>query len=194
MRRRLFTFAAALSAVLWIGLVALWVRSHRVLDEDAAGWTRPAGGGTSSGVVARVLNEPGQIWLAITLEVRGDRGWWLLRYELNRPGPFIYTFSEPRAAEPARLWPRFYAGHHHEERSKMFDEFYYAGPVDQWAVGAPHWFVLLLAAALPLAWLLSERLRRQRRRAGRAGLCPRCGYDLRASPERCPECGTPAGT
>jgi predicted amidophosphoribosyltransferase len=43
--------------------------------------------------------------------------------------------------------------------------------------------VLLLP---PAVWLNGLR---KTRRAKRLGLCPSCGYDLRASPERCPECG-----
>lgn len=54
----------------------------------------------------------------------------------------------------------------------------------------PHWFVVVMLAILPFAWLSGPW--RDRRRFP-VGHCTRCGYDLRASADRCPECGEAVG-
>lgn len=59
------------------------------------------------------------------------------------------------------------------------------------AVAVPHWLPALPSLILPAIWAV----KRWRRRIP-PGHCKTCGYDLRASEERCPECGTaiPAAT
>jgi hypothetical protein len=51
--------------------------------------------------------------------------------------------------------------------------------------------VVLLTAILPALWLRSWQHSHLRRWRMAHGFCPVCGYDLRASKDRCPECGTP---
>ena len=62
-----------------------------------------------------------------------------------------------------------------------------------WRVRVEYWLPAVLLGLPPAAWV--DRWRRLRRRAAvrAAGRCGGCGYDLRASPDRCPECGAAAG-
>ena len=49
----------------------------------------------------------------------------------------------------------------------------------------PHWMLATAAGVLPTCWMI----RRYRGLRFGSGRCRRCGYDLRATPDRCPECG-----
>ena len=67
-------------------------------------------------------------------------------------------------------------------------------PVSVHSVSLPT--VVLLTAALPAAqaiWAAAGRRHRRAHARRVAGLCAQCGYDVRATPTTCPECGCAVG-
>jgi hypothetical protein len=63
---------------------------------------------------------------------------------------------------------------------------YHHRPGGTLRLGLPLWLPLSFALAAPIWWVV-QRVQAMRRR--HCGLCREC--DLRASRDRCPECGTP---
>lgn len=67
---------------------------------------------------------------------------------------------------------------------------YYTGAplLPQYAVAVPYWLLAIPTLPMPAIWVW--RFARRQHRASK-NRCATCGYDLRVSTDRCPECGTP---
>ena len=177
MTRRLLDLAAALSLLLFIASAVLWVRSfcwayvrwgHAGLsvaaDHSAQRWCGAwyAGADSSAGV-----------------ELIGGEPIRVMRFAERWPDPF-FGFSQGRwnAGLEQGQWLGLRATL--PPNVTVPPDFRYCYVV------VPNWLPVVVSSLLPGASLARKQC--QKRRSSR-GFCASCGYDLRATPDRCPECG-----
>jgi hypothetical protein len=183
--RRLFTFFSALSLLLCVAVCALWVRSYWRVDQ----------------VHRRNDWAEGLVWVHVDLVCTSEQGFLVINYYAARQTltqPQIGDRAEAVASAPGEpIWtsgrPSATVGGTKEAGGSPF---YFSwtgggppqGSLQAWVriLVAPHVAVATVLAVAPSVCLLRGW---RRLRYTRAGRCPSCGYDLRATPERCPECG-----
>ena len=164
--RILSNAACALSLLICVAFLMLWVRSEWCRDVfivrtgPGRGWWI---GGTRGGAqFVRKLEVGANVtsgWDIMPASYPTDGGQTVLRFGVARTRIPVYGTAG--------------------EMGYMYDRL---------TVVVPYPLLVASTAVLPTVWLM--RTVRRRRRASRdRGLCAVCGYDLRATRDRCPECG-----
>jgi hypothetical protein len=159
------------SLLLCAAMVALWGRSYRRFD--TVSYARPQR-------ISAVLSRVGQVALISTRKVslQESREW---------PDRGFSVQSDP-VVSPGGLTRKPLGFSASGDMSLSGID--WQGRMVYWI--APHWFFALILS-LPPGVTLLRRVRRRVRLA--ADRCASCGYDLRATPQCCPECGAvPART
>jgi hypothetical protein len=143
-------------------------------------------------------------------ELRAERNWSTTTWESEERARVLAARSPPAAffrhrSERARrpvardgsVWRRLGFAWDHTSGTDTYSmsaqpKGWLTSSYDRLELAAPIWPGLLCAIP-PGLWLIRRVRRLRARRNTRRGLCASCGYDLRATPDQCPECGTPAG-
>jgi hypothetical protein len=196
MKRRLFNLMALLSLALCFTIALLWVRSYWRWDHFIWKWED----GTGAVAIERqrqIYSMHGSVGIqrvsqemVYASEERARE----VRQMLATQREFNWKKGKPAAPiTPSNLWERigFWSGlntvklpnvdaRSAQRQSRMLTITWFS---------VPHWFLGIPCSVPLLLWVRSYARAVASRRRLRQSLCPACGYDLRATPDRCPECG-----
>jgi hypothetical protein len=166
-----------LSLILFVATVALWVRSYRYGYEGLDGFYYDGNRGYGA-----VYSWRGGVWLFVS----ADRRYPQAPATWGRLGGFAWEIRTRRLGSTDLAVSETHRplGVGYEKGTDRWN-----GPWHLWVVS--DWLLCLIFASTPT--LTAIRAVRRRRRWRKSSLCRTCGYDLRATPDRCPECGARTG-
>jgi hypothetical protein len=179
-KRRLFNVLAAGSLVLCVATLSLWVRGNWQCDHVR--WFSANYGvsfASANSVMMLTIGPNYKGTDALPLE----SGWRYTHYSAHDAGQQMVRCQIPIAEYHRLGWLGFAYDPNRLET--------YHGPpkfteYSSHRLYFPHWWFAATTSVLPAIWYWQRRRQRVRTKLRR---CVSCGYDLRATPERCPECG-----
>jgi len=182
MKRRLRSFAQWTLVGVWCALLASWLVSFRFPHGNYITGLRRYGLWCDAGFIQFRYGTNSEIDFT-------NPGRWTI-HEIGYSGNTKITWGRRGPRIVLAQWPpvqqaEFASGGEVptiDGRTEFFGE-----RIRIW--GMPHWLPLAMLSPL-IGWIMLCAWRQRRARRIAAGLCVHCGYDLRASPDRCPECGT----
>ena len=180
--RRAFRVRFVIWCAIALAVAGLWVRSYRVCDNVFLF--------VHGGRVQGLSSFRGTTrWLISAVPVGQSHAWtlWCFSESASDQELPVGTTWVTRAEELLTLGLLDHGWAGFDVDNVTTDPHALVSNARAFIVIVPHWFWLafLTIPLFQVAWF-----RRRSTRWREAGCCLACGYDLRATPARCPECGT----